>query len=34
MLEHDMAATRAAYVTLAVTEIASLRGELAGPQAG
>ena len=34
MLEHDLAATRAAYTTLAVTEIASLRGALAGPQAG
>jgi hypothetical protein len=34
MLEHDLAATRAAYVTLAVTEIASLRGALAGAQAG
>ncbi len=34
MLEHDLAATRAAYTTLAVTEIASLRGALAGRQAG
>lgn len=34
LLEHDLAATRAAYVGLAVTEIASLRGQLSGPQSG
>ena len=34
MLEHDLAVTRTAYVGLAVTEIASLRGQLAAPQVG
>ncbi|HSD78981.1 MAG TPA: hypothetical protein VLA98_16305 [Solirubrobacteraceae bacterium] len=33
-LEHDIAASRAAFVGLAVTEIASLRARLTGPQAG
>jgi hypothetical protein len=33
-LEHDLAEARAAYVGLAVTEIASLRGQLSGPQVG
>jgi hypothetical protein len=33
-LEDEIAATRSAYVGAAVTEIASLRAELAGPQAG
>lgn len=33
-LEDDLAAARQAYVGLAVTEIASLRGELSGPQLG
>lgn len=33
-LERDLAATRATYVGLAVTEIASLRGQLSGPQMG
>lgn len=33
-LEHDLAATRVAYVGLAVAEIASLRGRLSGPQIG
>ena len=30
----EIAETRAAYVGLAVTEIATLRGELSGPQVG
>lgn len=34
VLEDDLAATRAAYVGVAVTEIASLRSQLSGPQAG
>ncbi len=33
-LEDEMAATREAYVGLGVTAIASLRGELFGPQRG
>ena len=33
-LETDIAASRAAYVALAVTEIASLRGQLSGLQLG
>jgi hypothetical protein len=33
-LEHDIDAARAVYVGLAVTEIASLRAQLSGPQTG
>ena len=33
-LEEDLAAAREAYVGLAVTEIATLRGQLSGPQVG
>ena len=33
-LDADLAASREAYVGLAVTEIATLRGELLGRQAG
>jgi hypothetical protein len=33
-LESDIAASRAAYVSLAVTEIASLRAQLSGAQHG
>ena len=33
-LEQDVAAARAAYVGLAVTEIASLRARLGGPHLG
>jgi hypothetical protein len=33
-LETDLEAARAAYVGLAVSEIATLRGELFGPQVG
>jgi hypothetical protein len=33
-LEDEIAATRSAYVGAAVTEIASLRAELSGPQHG
>ena len=33
-LDEDLVAARAAYVGTAVTEIASLRGQLFGPQAG
>jgi hypothetical protein len=33
-LEADLEAAREAYVGLAVTEIATLRGELFGPQVG
>jgi hypothetical protein len=33
-LESDIAASRVAYVALAVTEIASLRAQLSGPQLG
>ena len=33
-LESDIAASRTAYVALAVTEIASLRAELSGAQQG
>ena len=33
-LESDIAFSHVAYVALAVTEIASLRGQLSGPQLG
>jgi hypothetical protein len=33
-LENEIAAARSAYVGAAVTEIASLRAELSGPQLG
>jgi hypothetical protein len=33
-LEQEIAATRYAYVGMAVTEIATLRAELSGPQVG
>lgn len=33
-LQQDLVAARTAYVGLAVTEIATLRGQLFGPQAG
>ena len=33
-LDADIAATRTAYVGLAVTEIASFRSQLSGPQVG
>jgi len=33
-LENDIAASQEAYVGLAVTEIASLRAQLSGPQVG
>ena len=33
-LTHDLVAARAAYVGLAVTEIATLRGQLSGLQSG
>jgi hypothetical protein len=33
-LEQDLKAARGAYVGLAVTEIATLRGQLSGPQVG
>ena len=33
-LEEDLAETREAYVGLVVTEIATLRGQLSGPQVG
>ena len=33
-LEHDIEASRATYVGLAVTEIATLRAQLGGPQVG
>jgi hypothetical protein len=33
-LEDDLVAARHAFVGLAVTEIATLRGQLSGPQAG
>ena len=33
-LDNDIAASRALYVGLAVTEIASLRAQLGGPQVG
>jgi hypothetical protein len=33
-LRHDLAASRAAYVGLAITEIATLRARLGGPQIG
>jgi hypothetical protein len=33
-LDEDLTAARASYVGLAVTEIATLRGQLCGPQHG
>ena len=33
-LQSDLAASRVAYVGLAITEIATLRAQLAGPQVG
>ena len=33
-LQHDLAASRAAYIGLAITEIATLRAQLGGPQVG
>jgi hypothetical protein len=33
-LHNDIAASRALYIGLAVTEIASLRAQLSGPQVG
>lgn len=33
-LDEDLVAARASYVGLAVTEIATLRGQLFGPQTG
>ncbi len=33
-LEHEIAATQSAYVGAAVTEIATLRAQLSGPQYG
>jgi hypothetical protein len=33
-LQHDLAASRVAYVGLAITEIATLRAQLGGPQVG
>ena len=33
-LENDIASSRIAYVALAVTEIATLRAQLSGPQVG
>jgi hypothetical protein len=33
-LDDELAAARAAYIGAAVTEIATLRGELSGPQVG
>jgi hypothetical protein len=33
-LENDIAASRATYVGLALTEIATLRAQLGGPQVG
>lgn len=33
-LQDDVAASRAAYVGLAITEIATLRAQLGGPQVG
>jgi hypothetical protein len=33
-LDHDIEASRALYVGLAVTEIATLRAQLSGPQVG
>lgn len=33
-LEHDLSAARASYVGLGVTEMATLRGQLGGPQVG
>lgn len=33
-LNHEIAATRSAYVGAAVTEIATLRAQLSGPQVG
>jgi hypothetical protein len=33
-LDHEIAATRSAYLGAAVTEIATLRAQLSGPQTG
>jgi hypothetical protein len=33
-LQHDLAASRNAYIGLAITEIATLRAQLGGPQVG
>jgi hypothetical protein len=33
-LEHDIEASRAVYIGLAVTELATLRAQLSGPQLG
>ena len=33
-LDHDIEASRAVYIGLAVTEIATLRAQLGGPQVG
>ena len=33
-LDHEIATTRSAYVGAAVTEIATLRAQLSGPQVG
>jgi hypothetical protein len=33
-LEHDIEASRSVYIGLAVTEVATLRGQLGGPQLG
>jgi hypothetical protein len=33
-LQNDIAASRVAYISLAVTEIATLRAQLGGPQFG
>lgn len=33
-LDHEIASTRFAYIGAAVTEIASLRAQLSGPQVG
>jgi hypothetical protein len=33
-LQNDIAASRIAYISLAVTEIATLRAQLGGPQVG
>jgi hypothetical protein len=33
-LHHDLATSRAAYIGLAITEIATLRAQLGGPQVG
>ena len=33
-LDDEIAATRQAYIAAAITEIATLRGEISGPQVG